>query len=67
HDLAADPTTPEVLAEMRGRLEAWMKRTDDPLLKGPVPMPEHGFVNDPDDLSPGGPVRNAKGEVVDKK
>jgi hypothetical protein len=38
---------------MRGRLEAWMKRTDDPLLEyGYVPAPEGAKVNDPDGFSP---------------
>ena len=35
-NLAADPSCAEALAEMRGRLDDWMRETDDPLLDGPV-------------------------------
>jgi arylsulfatase A-like enzyme len=53
NNLAADPAHAEVLGDMRGRLEAWMKRTDDPLLEyGYVPAPEGAKVNDPDGFSP---------------
>ena len=38
-NLAADPARAEALAEMRGRLDAWMRETDDPLLDGPVAPP----------------------------
>lgn len=36
---AEDPACAAARAEMRARLQAWMERTDDPLLRGPVPMP----------------------------
>jgi hypothetical protein len=49
---AGDPDCAEVLANMRGRLEAWMRRTADPLLDGPVPAPPGALVNDPDGISP---------------
>ena len=39
-NLVNDPDYAEALAEMRGRLSSWMERTDDPLLRGPVPAPE---------------------------
>jgi N-sulfoglucosamine sulfohydrolase len=56
HNLADDPTTSEVLEEMRGRMERWMRDTDDPLLQGPVPAPLGARVNDPDGLSPREPT-----------
>jgi len=40
-----------VLREMRTLLNDWMKKTDDPLLKGPVPAPEHAAVDDQDEYS----------------
>lgn len=39
NNLAGDPAYRDVLEEMRGRLEAWMEQTDDPVLRGPVPAP----------------------------
>jgi arylsulfatase A-like enzyme len=55
-NLAADPAYQNVLTEMRGRLDAWMKRTEDPLLTGPVSAPHGAKVNDPDGLSPKEPT-----------
>jgi len=52
HNLASDATAADVLVDMRGRLERWMQRTNDPLLKGPVPAPKGAKVNDPDGMSP---------------
>ena len=46
----------DALADMRARLERWMRETDDPLLKGPVPAPPEAELNDPDGLSPQGPM-----------
>jgi N-sulfoglucosamine sulfohydrolase len=51
-NLAADPKYSKALTEMRGRLDAWMKRTDDPLLRGPVPAPKGALINDADGISP---------------
>jgi arylsulfatase A-like enzyme len=51
-DLALD----DVLVEMRARLDAWMRATDDPLLRGPVPLPPGAVANDPSDLSPEDPT-----------
>ncbi|HEY64962.1 MAG TPA: sulfatase [Caldilineae bacterium] len=56
-NLADDPAMAGVLEEMRGRLERWMRATDDPLLRGPVPAPPGARVNDPDGLSPREPTR----------
>jgi len=55
-NLATDPTYAETLAKMRGRLDGWMRRTDDPLLRGPVPLPPGGVANDVDALSPNSPM-----------
>ena len=52
NNLAGDPGTAGTLDEMRGRLDRWMERTDDPLLEGPVPAPSGAKFNDPDGLSP---------------
>jgi N-sulfoglucosamine sulfohydrolase len=57
HDLAADPAHAEVAAELRERLEAWMRETDDPLLDGPVRPPEGAIVNEQWQVSPDDPVR----------
>ncbi len=37
HNLAADPAHAATRDELRGRLEQWMRDTNDPLLNGPVP------------------------------
>lgn len=52
NNLAAAPAHRAKLDEMRGRLDAWMKRTNDPLLRGPVKAPPGATANDPDGLSP---------------
>lgn len=52
---AADPALKDVLGDMRGRLERWMRQTQDPLLSGSVPAPEGARVNDPKGLSPKDP------------
>lgn len=44
-NLAGDPAHEDVREAMAGRLEAWMERTDDPLLSGPVAKPD-GAVAD---------------------
>ena len=54
--MAADAAYGGVLDEMRGRLEAWMVETDDPLLDGPVPAPEGAELNGRDQLSPNDPT-----------
>jgi N-sulfoglucosamine sulfohydrolase len=56
HNLAGAPDVPDVLAEMRARLDDWMASTADPLLAGRVPAPSGARVNDPDGLSPREPV-----------
>lgn len=56
-NVAADPARAEVLAELRERLEVWMRETDDPLLDGPVAPPEGAIVNEQWQVSPDDPVR----------
>jgi len=51
-NLAGDVRHGEQLEEMRGRLRAWMERTEDPLLDGPVVPPKGAKVNDAGGLSP---------------
>ena len=46
----------EVLADMRARLNGWMRETDDPLLGGQAPAPPEAELNDPDGLSPRPPM-----------
>jgi arylsulfatase A-like enzyme len=41
-NLAEDPANAGLALELDGRLWTWMERTDDPLLRGPVPSPAHG-------------------------
>lgn len=56
-NLASLPEMAPILAEMRGRLDAWMQHTQDPLLAGePVPGPAGAEVNDPDGISPREPT-----------
>ncbi|HEU4600188.1 MAG TPA: hypothetical protein VFS26_10585, partial [Solirubrobacterales bacterium] len=62
NDIAEHPARAEVLAEMRERLEAWMRETDDPLLTGPVAPPEGAIVNEQWQLSPDDPVRIVTGD-----
>jgi len=49
---AADPALADVLNDMRNRLETWMQQTQDPLLKGPIPLPDNAYASNPDDISP---------------
>jgi arylsulfatase A-like enzyme len=56
-NVAAEPARAGVVAELRERLEAWMRETDDPLLEGPVPPPPGAIVNEQSQVSPDDPVR----------
>ncbi len=51
-NLVHDPAYAEPLTEMRNRLSSWMERTDDPLLRGPVPVPDGVYVDSPDESDP---------------
>ena len=59
-NLAGDARSVGALREMRGRLDQWMKRTDDPLLKGRVPAPAGAKVNPENGTSPQEPVVDAR-------
>jgi len=52
NNLADQPHAAKVLNAMRNRLDTWMQQTNDPLLNGPVPLPEGGATLDPDCISP---------------
>jgi len=52
NNLIGQPHAAAALAEMRGRLDQWMRETNDPLLKGAVPRPAGAVVNDVDAVSP---------------
>ena len=58
-NLVADPAMRAALDEMRGRLDRWMRASNDPLLKGPVKAPSGATFNDPDGISPKEPVQVA--------
>src|SRR4051794_20976411 len=59
HDLSPAPARRSVLAELRGRLERWMRETDDPLLDGPVAPPPGAVTNDRAQRSPNDPLNLA--------
>ncbi|MGA2454155.1 MAG: sulfatase [Solirubrobacteraceae bacterium] len=51
NNLLADPGYADVLADLRERLETWMRDTEDPLLAGHVDPPPGVEINLPDQLS----------------
>src|SRR3954468_7931971 len=55
HNLADEPAHAGVLAELSGRLEAWMLDTADRLLTGDVEPPPGAIVNEQDALSASDP------------
>jgi arylsulfatase A-like enzyme len=57
HNRAGDPACAEALADMRGRLDAWMHETEDPLLDGPVEPPPGAMLNEQWQVSADDPVR----------
>lgn len=52
NNVVTDPAKAKVLAEMRERLEAWMRETEDPLVDGPVAPPEGAIVTPQEQVSP---------------
>ncbi len=61
NNLAAGGKPSAALDELRGRLNGWMKQTNDPLLSGPVAAPPGAKVNPADGVSPREPVVDANG------
>ena len=59
NNLIARAEASAALRDMRGRLERWMVRTGDPLLRGPVAAPAGAKVNPVDGISPKEPVVDA--------
>jgi hypothetical protein len=57
HNLIHDAGHRDVLADMRKRLNDWMRATSDPLLRGNIPAPQGARVNDPNGISPSEPVQ----------
>lgn len=51
-NLAGTPAGEEVLRDLRLRLDAWMRETDDPLLEGQVEPPPGAIVNEQWQVSP---------------
>jgi len=56
NNLAREPACAPVLADLRERLQRWMRDTDDPLLAGHVDPPPGVEINLPDQLSASEPT-----------
>ncbi|MEG9437765.1 sulfatase [Edaphobacter sp. HDX4] len=52
NNLLHDPSHAATLKQMRATLQNWMERTNDPLLKGPVPLVAGGLTTDVNSESP---------------
>lgn len=59
NNLAQVPSCQDVLEEMRSRLDSWMRKTNDPLLEGPIPAPPGAELNTPNQISPKEPTITA--------
>jgi N-sulfoglucosamine sulfohydrolase len=55
-NLVDRPELQPILDDLRGRMDAWMGETDDPLVRGPVPAPAGVELNDPDQGSAADPT-----------
>jgi arylsulfatase A-like enzyme len=53
HNLAEDPNYAGALMSLREQLDRWMEETEDPLLHGTLPHPEHIIVTPPENYSAG--------------
>src|SRR6201995_3251255 len=65
HNSIDDPAYAGIVAVLRARLEAWMVRTDDPLLNGPVPAPAGARINAQDQHSADEPTHVVQGQAAD--
>jgi N-sulfoglucosamine sulfohydrolase len=61
-NLAADTAHASTLEDMRGRLEQWMRDTEDPLLDGPIEAPEGASFNEQTQVSPDEPLTVARAD-----
>jgi len=59
-----DPAYAEVATDLRARLDAWMRETEDPLLDGPVPPLPGAARNRPDKRSPDDPIYVVEGSAT---
>jgi N-sulfoglucosamine sulfohydrolase len=56
-NLIGDAAMQATAQTLRGTIDTWMKKTDDPLLKGGVKAPPGALANDPDETSPRTPPK----------
>jgi len=56
NNLAANPVHQSTVEELRSLLDAWMRSTEDPLLRGPVKAPPGAKINNADENSPNDPT-----------
>jgi arylsulfatase A-like enzyme len=61
-NVASEPDLASVRAELANRLEDWMKKTNDPLLAGDVPLPPGAMMNDASSRSPDDELLQANAE-----
>lgn len=64
NNLAGDPAYDDVRADLAGRLESWMGRTGDPILRGERPVSDTLRTNSPDSTSPGDAKYDAEGNLL---
>jgi arylsulfatase A-like enzyme len=57
-----DPAYADVVSDLRGRLEAWMVDTNDPLLDGPVLPPPGARINAQDQHSASDPTQTIQSQ-----
>jgi arylsulfatase A-like enzyme len=65
NNLAGDPASERIRAELAERLEHQMRETDDPRLHGPVPAPPGVRLNRQDQVSAEEPTYTAGGDVAE--